>query len=75
MRPVICKQKSKREVWFTKYDPFDQQSQKQAFPVRIPDLRKDEDQKMEKVLNFKEKEAKPNQLKDVENSEMKKSTT
>ena len=30
---------------------------------------------MEKVLNFKEKEAKPNQLKDVENSEMKKSTT
>lgn len=30
---------------------------------------------MEEVLNFKEKEAKANQLKDVENSEMKKSTT
>lgn len=30
---------------------------------------------MEEVLNFKEKEAKANQLKGVENSEMKKSTT
>lgn len=43
--------------------------------TELKDLRKDEDQKMEEVLNFKEKEAKPNQLKDVENSEMKKSTT
>ena len=31
-----AKKLPKREVWLSKYDPFDQQSQKQAFPVRIP---------------------------------------
>lgn len=33
---IKAKKLPKREVWFSKYDPFDQQSQKQAFPVGIP---------------------------------------